>query len=468
MKHYLSFCLLLLVLTANQVHAQEKFLTLSGNVTDAGSHQPVIYANIQLKNGSIGTVANTAGKFIFKIAEKFWGDTLLISCIGYKTITMPLPQGNLQDIEIRMEPSVYLLPAVAVNVRSGLGILKQMISSIPDNYDTADVRLTAFYMENIRLEADTINFNESVLDIYKTYRTGRDYKDQIHILKGRRKKVDWSKDPQLYNWIGNITNTAYSSLNEDLQKYLDAKHNILNERNFRYYTCDYTETVREGDRNLLVLSLHPKEDSRKALVRAKIYVDEATMALVRCEMQTTPAGNDYLNSHQKGGIGYAIMSKIVKASFDFTNISMVITYKKYGNKTYLSTVQRHWDFLLNSKKRGMKDVPWSGDFYLLITDVNKDNLQRFATGVSSDKSSMNNEIGNNYDPAFWENYNILLPVMQDSVKQKKDTVQPAVKVIHVSNRQNGFTRADTLRGMLSPLRSCYDVSFYHLDVDVNL
>ncbi|SDH36956.1 M1 family aminopeptidase [Chitinophaga filiformis] len=468
MKHYLSFCLLLLVLTTNQVHAQEKFLTLSGNVTDAGSHQPVIYANVQLKNGSIGTVANTAGKFIFKIAEKFWGDTLLISCIGYKTITMPLPQGNLQDIEIRMEPSVYLLPVVAVNVRSGLGILKQMISSIPDNYDTADVRLTAFYRENIRLEADTINFNESVLDIYKTYRTGRDYKDQIHILKGRRKKVDWSKDPQLYNWIGNITNTAYSSLNEDLQKYLDAKHNILNERNFRYYTCDYTETVREGDRNLLVLSLHPKEDSRKALVRAKIYVDEATMALVRCEMQTTPAGNDYLNSHQKGGIGYAIMSKIVKASFDFTNISMVITYKKYGNKTYLSTVQRHWDFLLNSKKRGMKDVPWSGDFYLLITDVNKDNLQRFATGVSSDKSSMNNEIGNNYDPAFWENYNILLPVMQDSVKQKKDTVQPAVKVIHVSNRQNGFTRADTLRGMLSPLRSCYDVSFYHLDVDVNL
>lgn len=37
----------------------------------------------------------------------------------------------------------------------------------------------------------------------------------------------------------------------------------------------------------------------------------------------------------------------------------------------------------------------------------------------------------------------------------------------LSNRKNGFTRADTLRGMLSPLRTCYDVSFYHLTVDVN-
>ncbi|SHN24053.1 M1 family aminopeptidase [Chitinophaga sp. CF418] len=468
MKHYLRLCVLLLVLAGNQAVAQEKFITLSGRITDAGSHQPVIYANIQLENGSIGTVANTAGEFIFKIAEKFWQDTLLISCIGYKTITMPLPQANLQDMDLRMEPSVYLLPAVSVNVRDGFGILRKMISSIPDNYDTADVRLTAFYRENIRLAADTVNFNESVLDIYKTYQTGRDRKDQIRIIKGRKKKVDWSKDPQLYNWIGNVMNTAYSSLNEDLLKYLDAKNNILNERNFHNYTCDYKETIREGDRNLLVLSLQPKEDSRKALVQAKLYIDEAAMALVRCELATIPSGIDYLNRHQKGGISYTLMSKIVKASFDFTKISMVITYKKYGNKTYLNTVQRHWDLVLNSSKRGMKDIPFTGDFYLLVTDVNKDSLQRFATGVSNNKSSMNNEIGNDYDPAFWGNYNILLPVLQDTVKPKKEAVHPSGKVTHVSNRQNGFTRADTLRGMLSPLRTCYDVSFYHLDVDINL
>jgi len=31
-----------------------------------------------------------------------------------------------------------------------------------------------------------------------------------------------------------------------------------------------------------------------------------------------------------------------------------------------------------------------------------------------------------------------------------------------------FTKADTLRGMLSPLRSCYDINYYHLDVKVNI
>lgn len=31
-----------------------------------------------------------------------------------------------------------------------------------------------------------------------------------------------------------------------------------------------------------------------------------------------------------------------------------------------------------------------------------------------------------------------------------------------------FTRADTLRGMLTPLRTCYDINYYHLDVKVDI
>lgn len=463
MRSQFRLCLLLMILVGSQAIAQEKFMTLSGRVTDAGSHQPVIYANIQLKKGSIGTVTNAGGDFIFNVAEKYWQDTLLISCIGYKTVVLPLPANSQPNMNINMQPAIYLLPAVAVNMRSGLAILKQMVSRIPENYDTADVMLTAFYRENIRLAGDTLNFNESVLDIYKSYRTDRDHKDQIRIIKGRKKKVSPQLDPQLYYHLSNIMNTAYSSLNEDLQKYLDAKHNFLNERNFRYLDCDYKETVREGERNLLVLYIQPKGENKRVLVRGKLYIDEASLALVRCEWEATPTGIVYCNRHQKGGLNYTISSKIVKASWDFKRLTAVLTYKQYGNKTYLSSVQRHWECVVNSKTRKMKDVPWTGDFYLQVTDINTDSVERFATGVSNNRSSMNHEVGNDYDPAFWENYNIVLP---DSLKQQKATPPPP-EVKHVSNRKNGFTRADTLRGMLSPFRSCYDVSFYHLDAEID-
>ena len=34
--------------------------------------------------------------------------------------------------------------------------------------------------------------------------------------------------------------------------------------------------------------------------------------------------------------------------------------------------------------------------------------------------------------------------------------------------KNKFTRADTLRGTLSSLRSCYDINYYHLDVKFDI
>lgn len=472
MNARLLTCLLVMCLAiGSRTAGQEKFITLSGRIRDAGTHEPIPYTNIQLKKGSTGTISNDKGDFRFNIPEKLSADSLLISCIGYKTVAMPVPSYDVHDMDVRLEQAIFLLPEVSVNVRSGFAILKEAIRRIPENYDTADAMLTGFYRENIRLADDTLNFNESVLEIYKTYHTEKDRNDQIRIIKGRRKKVDQSKDPQFYGWISNITNTAYSSLREDLQKHLQAKNSFLNERNFRYYTCDYRETIREGDRNLLVLQVAPKDDSRRGLVRARVYVDEASMALARMEYEVTPQGVNYINRHGKGGIKYTIMSKIVKATIDFAKATTVVTYKQYRNKTYLHTVQRHWECFINSKKRGIKDMPWSGDFYLLITDVDKDSVQRFSTGVSNNKSSMNHEIGSDYDAAFWENYNILLPDLPDSLRHKRADMpaQPAVtKAIHVSNRQNGFTRADTLRGRLSPLRSCYDVTFYHLDVDVDM
>ncbi|MES2416732.1 MAG: M1 family metallopeptidase [Bacteroidota bacterium] len=36
------------------------------------------------------------------------------------------------------------------------------------------------------------------------------------------------------------------------------------------------------------------------------------------------------------------------------------------------------------------------------------------------------------------------------------------------NSKKVYTRADTLRGMLTPLRTCYDINYYHLDVKIDI
>jgi hypothetical protein len=35
-------------------------------------------------------------------------------------------------------------------------------------------------------------------------------------------------------------------------------------------------------------------------------------------------------------------------------------------------------------------------------------------------------------------------------------------------KKETFTRADSLRGYMSPLRTCYDINYYHLDVKFDI
>ena len=67
---------------------------------------------------------------------------------------------------------------------------------------------------------------------------------------------------------------------------------------------------------------------------------------------------------------------------------------------------------------------------------------------------------------------------KDKVVMEKDGVQVFWKTLssgilapikqHMSDRSLGFTREDTLEGMPTPVRTCYDVLFYDLSVNVDV
>ncbi|WP_143708777.1 M1 family metallopeptidase [[Flexibacter] sp. ATCC 35208] len=298
---------------------------------------------------------------------------------------------------------VVHLREVAVHPGQGLEIVKRMIAAIPNNYDTSLVTMRAFYKEDIRLAGDTLNYNESELEIKG---------DQWKVTKVGRKKMFSNPDFQFYNWISNISNAPAGALHEDLIKYANTRYAILNPNSFRYYNY-YVDTLCGRQ---LIIAVVPKNNNKNGLVSGRLFIDTASLALVRCELVASPAGIRHVNKHGRGGIRYTLMSKIMRASMDFEQIRMIVTYQQENGKYYLQDVRRHWETVINSNKRHLKDVAWRADFFL-------------------------------------------------SVKSRSLSLK---QVTGLSAPHQHFTRADTLRGMLSPLRSCYDVTFYHLDADIDL
>jgi hypothetical protein len=261
MKHYWQAgILIVLMLGSYQAISQDKFVTLYGKVMDAQSRRPIPFASIQVKGRSTGTACNADGEFIFKIREKRSTDTLLISCVGYKTVARALEQNGPTTLIILLEPATVELAEITVNAPVGLDILKKALAKIPENYDMSDFHMTAFYRENIGLGDFELTYNEAVLDILKTFKVEEGtMNDQIRVLKGRKKKVDYSSDFRLYLWIKNFSNGARSSLGEDLVKYRMSKFSPFNPRNFRYYDFNVSEVIQNGDRNLVVIEVLPKK-----------------------------------------------------------------------------------------------------------------------------------------------------------------------------------------------------------------
>ena len=473
MKCYAESLILLLMLSASYPSAgQVKFIILSGKITDSQTQRPIPFVNIQLKSGSIGTATNAEGEFIFKIPESLSGDTLLISCIGYKTAEKSLRSVGL-NISIALEPATVVLAEVTVNAPTGLDILKKALAKIPENYDTSDFHMMAFYREDIGLGDFQLTYNEAVLDIFKTFKTDpKNPTDEIKVIKGRKKKIDLSSDFRLYLWIRNFSNGARGNLGTDFIKYRIGKFSPLDPKNFRYYNYEYGEATKSGDRNLIVIEVLPKKNSRKAIFKLKLFIDEESLAIVKCEWDLTKSGVDLVERKDKN-VAYAIMQVAVSASIEYQKFYGTVYYKEYNGKWYLSSSMRRLESLINSKKRKMIDRLWYGELNLQITDIDTLNKRHITEGnIGDSEASIESLMGNDYDEAFWENFNIVKPVIPDSLKSKilerpkPDSIK-AVKSV-ASNRQNGFTRGDTLRGKLTPLRTCYDVTFYHLDVAINM
>ena len=453
--------------------AQEKFIRLTGKVTDSQTQLPVPYANIQLKSKSTGTATNAEGEFIFKLKESQANDTLIISCVGYKSIERPLRSMGL-TISIAMDPAAIQLNEITVKAQTGLDILKSALAKVPENYDTSNFHMMAFYREDIGLGDFQLNYSEAVLDIFKTSRLPEkegQVTDQMRVVKGRKKNIDYSSDFRLYLWIKNISNGARSALGQDLIKYKKGKYHPFDPRNFKYYTFDYAGITQSGDRNLIVIDVLPKK-SRKSLFKMKVYIDEASLAIVRYDFDLTKAGVNLVERKDKG-VAYAIMSTAIATSIDYDRFTISVTYKEFNGKWYLNAVSRHLELLVNSRKRKMVNRLWHGDMTFQVTDIDTKNKTLITEGdIGNNEASMASLVGNDPDEAFWENFNIIKQVIPDSLKSKgfEAVKQDSAKVTKPvgSNRQNGFTRGDTLRGKLTPLRTCYDVTFYHLDVKVDM
>ena len=86
--------------------------TISGKLIDGVTKEPIEMAHIYSKESKVGTISNANGEFILMLPDRKAEQAIMISHIGYQSLT--LTKTTLNGNTIEMIPDLILLEDVIV------------------------------------------------------------------------------------------------------------------------------------------------------------------------------------------------------------------------------------------------------------------------------------------------------------------------------------------------------------------
>lgn len=370
-----------------------KYFFLSGKIVDSKKQDPIKYASISLLNKPIGTISNIDGNFLLKIHPDFIRDTIVFSCMGFVQILMPAYKILDEDV-ITMYPFSIKLKEVKVVATSPEKLLEKIRENLSRNYSNNAKLMTAFYRETIKQDDDYINVSEAVIEILKAPYNNSTRSDLVRIIKGRR-----SPDVKPFQWLnfklqgGPFTITKLDIV-KTVETFFDAEFQHL-------YDYNIKNVIFYNDNPVYVLEFKPIGDFNENGFAGEMFVHRETFAIVHVSFRYTKTGlknaeNEMIKKKPKG----------VKAKPTFTNYEA--NYQQYNGKWHLANVKASVKFKVRSRNDRINSEYYSVSD-LLITDIHDTELKKFDRDESFSQRDIFVEMIDNYDPGFWENYNIIRP-----------------------------------------------------------
>ncbi|MDN5200974.1 M1 family aminopeptidase [Fulvivirgaceae bacterium BMA10] len=443
------------------LNAQGQSIRISGKIIDKQTLEGIPFAHISIETTPIGAISDLYGDFILDYPKHLQSGVISISCLGYKTVKVSLSSISGLPLEISLQQNTVELQEVVVKPEDPLNLLKEAIRKIPENYDTSSTVLSGNYKMSSLLEDKNIRYTEAFIDIFKrpyqTYSEDNNFLgDSIHLREARIKRneiEDWKLRVML-PWEKSL----YMLENRDIVKEFGSKKNAF-QRFIKSYLFDIEKMLMINGRHTYMISLKPKKNKKNTYWNGHIYLDEETKAFVKFDLVSTPK----MFKKLRADIGYIIISKLYKVKYKQGEWKESVSYQLIGDKWHFKEVNSSKQFLVSSKKREMDLAPVNVNLHYRTNDV-KSNIAFSDTvdflNPKEPEWMAEKSMVDKYRASFWSKLDKERGVMPSGAFITKNDRKAIEKKTYT------FSRLDTLQGKLTPLRTCFDVGFYHLTVEV--
>ncbi|WP_396635059.1 carboxypeptidase-like regulatory domain-containing protein [Maribacter sp. R86514] len=396
----IKFVLLFLVcigIGSNTMWAQTiNYTEYTGEVLDADSKKPLIFATLTVDNTNVTTITNSEGQFSLKVPNENTENNLTIAFLGYKTKQIAIAELEEKKNKIFMTEFVMALSEANIDAPNDAeALVKETLNKKGDNYLNESTVMTAFYRETIKKRRKNVSLSEAVVNIYKTPYSSKKT-DAMKLYKAR-KSTDYTKlDTVALKLQGGPFNTLFV----DMVKY---PNYIFTPETLAYYNFSFDTSTRVNDQLIYVIDFKQKPEIIDPLYNGKLYIDAENKIL-------TSAIYSLNITDKRLASQMFVRRKPKNADVWPTEVSYRVDYREKDGKWYYGYSNVLLEFKIDWDKRLFNSI-YSMNCEMAITDWEKNTDNAFPKYKDRMKSSiiLSDEAIGFADPDFWGEYNIIEP-----------------------------------------------------------
>jgi len=395
LKRY-TITFLLMVLVVFSLNAQAVFTEYSGKIIDGRSNKALEAVSLNINETNIGTITNSEGEFVIKVASDYLDSKVTISLLGYDTYSVPLSQLAKADNVIKLYVAVTELSAVSISAfKNAESLVQKVFRDKMQHLDDQSLFMTAFYRETIKLRNRNVSLTEAVVNILKQPNSSS-LRDAIQLSKAR-KSTDYKR---LDTVSVKLQGGPFSALYLDIIKYPE---HIFTEESIKIYNFSFDEPSVINNRAVYVVNFIPKANVVGVNYIGKLFIDVELLAL---------AGADYaLDLSDKKRTKNLLVKKKPKGIVVYPlEASYKVAYKVNGKTWYYNYSNLNLKFKINKKKQLFNKV-YTLASEMAVTDWEVNSADKRIKIKDRLKPTMviTDAISGFSDPNFWGKYNLIEP-----------------------------------------------------------
>lgn len=170
---YSKFLISVFLVFVSFSFAQNKEFII-GNVIDAKTQEPIAFANIRIKDKSLGVISNSDGSFKIPIKYREHGDIIEISSMGYELkefliknfLIDTVNTVTLKSKAFELEEALVLGKKQQKKEISPEEIVQKSIDNILKNYPVTPYSKVGYYRDYQLDGTEYVNLNEAILEVF--------------------------------------------------------------------------------------------------------------------------------------------------------------------------------------------------------------------------------------------------------------------------------------------------------------